>query len=94
MANNPIANPMIVHRVEDDDWAVLFDPDANETYALDPVSSFVWQLLDGKHSKEEILAKLEKECEDGIPEEAATDLDEFLTELEAKALVGYEQAIG
>lgn len=86
----PIANPMVIFREELDDWAVLFDPDANETFALDPVSSFIWQCLDGKHSKTNILEKLAEVCQDGIPENASKHLDAFLAELEGKSLVGYE----
>jgi len=37
----PIANPMVVFREEFDDWAVLFDPDSNETFGLNPVSAFI-----------------------------------------------------
>ena len=55
-----IANPMVIHREELDDWAVLFNPDANETYALDPVSSLIWKKLDGEHSIKDILAELGK----------------------------------
>ena len=86
----PVVNPMIVYREEFDDWAVLFDPDSSETFGLDPVSSFIWQQLDGKHSIEAILDKLEKECEGGIPEDASTHITEFIADLENRGLIGYE----
>jgi len=84
----PIANPMVVFREELDDWAVLFDPDENETFALDPISAFIWQCLDGKHNKTDILEKLTEICEAGIPDDAADHLDAFLAELESKSLIG------
>ena len=86
----PIANPMVIFREELDDWAVLFDPDANETFALDPVSAFIWQRLDGKHSKADIISELEQACEAGIPDDAVEHLDDFIKELESKSLVGFE----
>lgn len=86
----PIANPMVIFREELDDWAVLFDPDANETFALDPVSAFIWQCLDGKHSKTDIITELTAACKDGIPDNAAEHLDDFIAELESKSLVGIE----
>lgn len=86
-----VANPMVIFREELDDWAVLFDPDVNETFALDPVSAFIWKLLDGKNSKEDILAKLDESCKDGIPEYASQHLDEFLDDLTSKSLIGLEK---
>lgn len=88
--SNPITNPMIIHRKEPDGWAILFDPDNNKTYALDPVSSFIWNHLDGQHSNEDMLHKLNDACEGGIPNEAPQDLQEFLDELEKKSLIGYQ----
>ena len=34
----PVANPMVVLREEFDDWALLFDPDTNDIFTIDPVS--------------------------------------------------------
>lgn len=84
----PTANPMVIHRRELDNWAVLFDPDTNETYALDPIASVIWEKLDGAHNNQAILEEIAKVCENGIPEEAATDLEDFLKQLEEKALIG------
>ncbi len=88
-----ITNPMVIHREELDDWAVLFNPDENETFALDPVSSFIWKKLDGKHNKSDILTQLAEECEGGIPEDAPEHLDKFLSELESKSLIGIKKQI-
>ena len=88
----PVANPTVVLRQEFDDWAVLFDPDSGEAYGLDPVSAFIWQLFDGEHSAAEILGKLRQACEDGIPDEAADHLNEFIEDLRSKGLVGYSEA--
>ncbi|HJO93534.1 MAG TPA: SynChlorMet cassette protein ScmD [Victivallales bacterium] len=90
-ANFPTVNPMVVFREEFDDWAVLFDPDANETFGLDPVSSFIWKKMDGKHSLEQILNDLEEACEDGIPDDAPLHIEEFVTDLEKRGLIGYEK---
>ena len=86
----PIANPMVVFREELDDWAILFDPDANETFALDPVSAFIWQRLDGKHSHSDILTELAAVCDAEIPDDATAHLNGFIKELKSKALIGTE----
>jgi SynChlorMet cassette protein ScmD len=87
----PVVNPMVVYREEFDDWAVLFDPDSNETYGLDPVSSYIWKKLDGKHSLEEILSELDKECEGGIPEDAPKHIEEFIADMKNRGLIGYKE---
>jgi len=86
----PVANPMVVFRPEFDDWAVLFDPDANKTFGLNPVSSFIWEKLDGKHSRENILKDIRNEY-DEVPEEAPAQLNNFLSDLAKRGLVGFEQ---
>ena len=88
----PVANPLVVLREEFDDWGVLFEPDSGEAYGLDPVSVFIWRLLDGKHTSPEILEKLRPKCEDGIPDEALDHLREFIEDLTFKGLVGYAEA--
>ena len=87
----PIANSMVVFREEFDDWAVLFDPDANETFGLNPVSAFIWKKLDGKHTKENILKALNEECDD-VSTDAPQHIDNFLADLEKRGLVGFARA--
>lgn len=87
----PIANSMVVFREEFDDWAILFDPDANETFGLNPISAFVWNKLDGKHTKESILQSLQSEC-DELPQDAPQHIDNFLADLEKRGLIGFERA--
>lgn len=87
----PVANGMIVFREEFDDWAVLFDPDANRTFGMNPVSAFVWKKLDGKHTLDHILDQLRQVCDD-VPAEAPEHLDAFILELEQRGLVGFERA--
>lgn len=85
----PIANPMIVVREELDDWALLFDPDTNDIFTIDPVSVFIWKRLDGRHSKEDILKELEDNCE-GVPDDAQRHIDNFIADLVKRGLAGYE----
>ncbi len=87
--SKPVANPGLVLREEFDDWAILFDPDTGEGYGLNPVSVFIWKRLDGRHSEEEILDELSGVFED-VPENAGTDISEFLEDLAKRGYVGFE----
>ena len=88
-ANNPIANPLIVLREEFDDWAILFDPDTGDAFGLNPIGVRIWKRLDGNHSLKDILKDLQEGYDD-VPDEAESDLQEFVEDLVQRGLVGYE----
>jgi SynChlorMet cassette protein ScmD len=85
----PRANPLVVLREEFDDWAVLFDPDAGQGFGLNPTGVYVWKLLDGKHSVDDMLEALHRDA-DGVPQEAGEHIVTFLEELTEHGLAGYE----
>ncbi len=87
--NKPVANPLIVLREEFDDWAILFDPDTGNAFGLNPVSVFIWKRLDAKHTVEDIIRDLRSECEE-VPDEAETDLNEFINDLVKRGYAGFE----
>ncbi len=55
-------------------------------YVLDEVSDFIWSLLDGERTLAEIVAKVTEEFEVEA-ERAASDLREFVEELESVKLI-------
>lgn len=85
----PVANPLLVLREEFDDLAVLFDPDTGNGFGLNPVSVFVFNRLDGKHTLKDIYEEL---CQsfDEVPENAEKDVAEFVEVLLKKGYAGFE----
>ncbi len=61
--------------------------DLESVYTLNQVGSFVWQLIDGQRSAQVIAEAVGAEYEVAL-DEAARDVDELLTTLEARGLVG------
>lgn len=84
-----IVNPLIIFREEFDDWAILFDPDAGEGFGVNPVSVFIWKLLDGKHTLQDIMVELRENCED-MPEDAEKGVTDFIKDLVERGYAGYE----
>jgi len=80
------ANPEIVFRPEGDE-AILFNPDTGGIMLLNETGAFIYQLLDGEHDEEGIVARLMDAYEVGR-EEAAADLAGFLERLAAAGLAG------
>jgi len=87
--DKPIVNPSVILREEFDDWAVLFDPDTAEGYALNPVGVLIWKLLDGSRTLDDVVGAVKENCED-VPAEVAEDCREFIGELVKQGLAGYE----
>jgi len=85
----PVANPLLVLREEFDDLAVLFDPDTGNGFGLNPVSVFVFNRLDGKHTLKDIYEEL---CQhfDEVPENAEKVVAEFVEVLLKKGYAGFE----
>ena len=82
-------NPAVVLRVEFDDYALLFDPETNKGFGLDETGLSIWNMIDGKHGFVDILAEIRRRF-DSIPLDVETDVAEFLEELVAEGLAGYE----
>jgi hypothetical protein len=78
-------NPNLVLREEDDDCALLFDPDKGSVQLLNRSAVEIWKRLDGQRSLKEILTSLE-EVFDGVDpaaEKQVLDLARSLAELGA-----------
>ena len=86
-------NPCIVLREEFDKWALLFDPDTNAIFTIDPVAVFVWKRLDGRHTVADILKELRKRCNDAPPD-ATGYIDNFIQELIKNGLAGRGAKMG
>jgi len=82
------ANPNIVLREEFDDWALLFDPDTGNTYALNPVGVIIWKHLTGERSVEEILRLVEEQVE-GLTPDASEHIREFMNSVHSLGLAEY-----
>lgn len=87
--DKPLANPLVVLREEFEDWAILFHPDTGHVYGLNPISVFIWQRLDGKHTIQEILSEIKDTYLD-VPPEAENHLQEFINNLLQHGLAGYQ----
>ena len=75
-----VTNPVIVLREEFDDWALLFDPDSNVAFGVNPVGVLIWKQLDSKHNLGDIVSALRENCDD-VSDNVETDVENFLNSL-------------
>ena len=87
--DKPVANPLVVLREEFDDWAILFDPDTGNAFGLNPTGVYLWKLLDGTHTLDDMLVRL-RESADDVPDEVSDHVSEFVEELTKRGLAGHE----
>jgi len=65
---------------------LLYNPDKNEVFCLNPVGVFLWKRFDGRHSTEDLIGELRSSCKD-LPEDAGEHLRAFIGDLEKRGLI-------
>lgn len=81
-------NPNLVLRIEDDNCALLFDPDNGRVQMLNGTAVQIWQLLDGKRSLGEIIEHLRTQFE-GIGKTAEQQVIRLAETLADLGAVGF-----
>jgi SynChlorMet cassette protein ScmD len=87
-SRKPVANPSVLLREEFDDWAVLFDADTSDGFGLSPTGVYLWKLLDGARSIDDMVTALRRDAAD-VPEEAGEQIFAFVEELAQHGLAAY-----
>lgn len=80
-------NPNLVLRIEDDDCALLFDPDNGRVQMLNSTAVAIWRQLDGKRSLREVVAALVEEY-DGVDEAAVGQILGLVENLSQLGAIG------
>lgn len=65
---------------------VIISPTSGKVHLLNPVASFVWLLLDGGRSCDDLIQEICAEFQVG-PDEARADLADFIMELEQADII-------
>jgi SynChlorMet cassette protein ScmD len=86
IANKPVARPQIRLREESDNWVILFDPDTGNARVLNPIGVFIWKLLDGTHTLNDIVEQV-REYYANTPQEVEQQVTEFIEILSKKGFV-------
>ncbi|QBD81735.1 PqqD family protein [Ktedonosporobacter rubrisoli] len=66
--------------------AVLLDPQAGCSYNLNQVGTFIWKLLDGAHSPQEIATEIAQYYDIGY-EQALLDVEKLIANLQQHNLL-------
>lgn len=83
-----IKNPDVVLREEDQDGALLFNPDTNQIKVLNVTGLFIWKLCDGNRDLPAIVKALQESFEKVPKNEANKQVKEYLDEMKTAGFVG------
>jgi SynChlorMet cassette protein ScmD len=76
----------VVLREEADGWGTLFEPETGNTFAINPISVFIWSSLDGTRCSEQIASEIASRCTDA-PEDVVSHVDLLIDKLAERGLV-------
>ena len=82
--------PKISHRIvlrEEGDEGLVFDSESGVIRIVNDVAMYIWNLCDGRHSQDEIVANIMKEFDVDSPEKVKADIGLFLEKLEKHGLL-------
>jgi hypothetical protein len=83
-----LANPDVALREEDQDGALLFNPDTDQIRVLNATGLFIWKLCDGRHELPEMVAAM-REAFDKVPEDEVTSqVTQFVEEMASSGFLG------
>lgn len=83
-----ICNPDVVLREEDEDGALLFNPDTNQVKVINNTAVFIWKLCNGSYGLAELISSL-KEAFDEVPaDQVEKDVQDFIEDMTGSGFIG------
>jgi hypothetical protein len=83
-----VRNPDVVLRDEDDDGALLFNPDTNQVLVLNATAVLVWKLCDGRNEAAAIASAVKAEFEAAPDANVNADVKKFIEDMLAGGFIG------
>ncbi|CAG0946989.1 hypothetical protein ANRL1_03525 [Anaerolineae bacterium] len=81
-------NPDVNLREEDEDGALLFNPDSDRVQLLNSTGLHIWKFCAEKHTLDEIVAALKENFEDIPADAVAADVEEFVNQMVDSGFIG------
>jgi hypothetical protein len=83
-----LQNPDVNLREEDEDGALLFNPDTDRVQLVNNTGLFIWKFCSEKHTIDQIVVALEENFEDIPTNAVAADVEEFINQMVGSGFIG------
>jgi len=84
-----LANPDVSLREENDDGALLFNPDTDALLIINPIGELIWKFLTVyPRTRADVIEHLKEICDDVPADKVEADVDEFLKDLHNRGFIG------
>ena len=84
-----MANPEVSCRVEDEDGAILFNPDSNSVQIINPIGLQIWQFMEHYPRTLDVVKQHIMEMYEDAPlDSVEKDIRDFVMTLNAKGFIG------
>jgi len=81
-------NPDVVLREEDEDGALIYNPDTDQIKVINPTGLFIWQQCDGSKDLTGIVSAM-RESYDEVPEdEVSEQVEKFIDDMVNTGFIG------
>ena len=87
-ADKFIRNPDVVLHEEDEDGALVFNPDNDQVKVLNRTGFFIWNLCDGRHDLESMLFALENSYRGTDDHQVSQQVASFIDEMVTSGFIG------
>jgi hypothetical protein len=83
-----IQNPDVNQREEDEDGALLFNPDTDQVQLISKTGLYIWKLCIEPHTVEEIVNRFREDFDEVPEDQVTTDVEEFLKQMVDSGFIG------
>ena len=83
-----IRNPDVVLHEEDEDGALVFNPDNDQVKVLNRTGFFIWNLCDGKHEMDGMIIALINSFDGTTDHQVSRQVASFIDEMVKSGFIG------
>jgi coenzyme PQQ synthesis protein D (PqqD) len=81
-------NPDVVLREEDEDGALIYNPDTDQIKVINPTGLFIWQQCDGTRDLGSIVSAVEESYDEVPGDQVSEQVEKFIDDMVNTGFIG------
>jgi hypothetical protein len=83
-----MTNPDVVLREEDEDGALIYNPDTDQIKVINPTGLFIWQQCDGSKNLTGIVSAMQESYDEVPGDEVSEQVEKFIDDMVKTGFIG------